>query len=150
MAIVKYPPNTILLHGPNAKIINDIPGSGVIMPGMLVERFNASGVAKWRAQVTAAVGAQRAVALNRPENNKGVDDAYADGDLIQVAILSPGDVAWMLLPAAAAAIVAGDGIESAGAGLLRKLAAGVSLFKSLYNVDNSAGGTTMRIKAEAM
>lgn len=150
MAIIQYPPNTILLHGPTAVIVNDIPGSGEITPGMLVERFNASGVAKWRAQVTAAANAQRAIALNRPENNKGVDDVYADGDLIQVAILGPGDTAWCLLPAAAAAIVAGDGIESAGAGLLRKLAAGVSLFKSLANVDNSAGATTMRIKVEAM
>lgn len=149
MAITKYPPNTIFLGGTRVEI-NDLIASEAITPGMLVERISVSGVGKWRKQVTAAAAAAKTVATDMHMLNKGVDDNCAVGDLIEVSVLQPGATAWMLVPAAAAAIVVGDKLESAGAGLLRKLAAGVALFTALEDKDNSGGGTSARIRVEAL
>lgn len=149
MAITKYPPNTVFLGGTRTEV-NDCVASEAVTPGMLVERHSASGTPKYRKQVTAALAAAAAVATDANMLNKGVDDAYAAGDLIEVSIGHKGATFWLLLPAAAAAIVAGDKLESAGAGLVRKLAAGVALFVALEDKDNSAGGTTARIRAEVL
>jgi len=148
MAITRYAPNTIHLGGHKISV-NDIVGSGVITPGYLVERFSSSGTPKFRAHSTAGGNATKTVALNASMLNKGVDDNYADGDLIEAAIGESGSTWWMLI-ASGQNLVAGDFLESAGNGLIRKLTSGVPLFQALVDTNNTAGPSTMRIKVEAI
>lgn len=154
MAITKYPPRTVLLgghDGGHAVIVNDLNAAESIIPGMLVKRFNvAPGVAAFRKHPTAAEAtAQKAVALNASMLNRGCDTPYVSGELIEVGILSPGDTAWMLIASGAPAVVAGDALESAGDGTLRKGAA--KLFVAIEDTDNSTGalGAPGRIRVEA-
>ena len=155
MAITKYPPRTVLLGGPDgghAVIVNDLNAGESIVPGMLVKRYNvAPGVAGFRKHNTAAATvASKAVALNASMLNRGCDTPYVSGELIEVGILSPGATAWMLIASGAPAVVAGDSLESAGDGTLRKGAA--TLFIAVEDTDNSTGalGAPGRIRAEAL
>jgi len=148
MALTKYPPNTIHLAG-GIERIGDVAASEAITPGMLVERFNSAGVAKFRKHATAAQDCVKAVALDQNMLNKGVDDAYAAGDLMEVGILPPGSTAWMLV-ASGQNIVHGQRLESAGNGTLRAIAAGKPLFAAVENKDNSAGPANARIRVEAL
>jgi hypothetical protein len=148
MAITRYPPRTIHLGGQITEV-NDLAGKNAITPGFLIERFNDAGTPKFRAHSTAGGRGTRTVALNAPHLNKGVDDAYADGDLMHAAVAVPGATFWMLI-AAGQNLVAGDFLESAGNGLIQKLTTGVALFQALVNTDNTAGPGTMRIKVEAL
>jgi hypothetical protein len=155
MAITRYLPRTVLLGGPDgghAVIVNDINAGENIVPGMLVARMQkAPGVPVYKKHATAAsASAQKAVALNASMLNRGVDVPWVSGELIEVGILGPGATAWMLVASGAPAIVAGDGLESAGDGTLRKGAA--AIFIALEDTDNSTGalGAPGRIKAEAL
>ena len=62
--------------------------------------------------------------------NKGVDDAYAANDLVEVSAGRGGSTFWMRLNSGET-IVAGDKLESAGDGTLRILASGTALFSAL-------------------
>ncbi len=148
MAITRQTPNTIRITQPSA-VVNDLVASAAITPGHLVERFNSSGVPKFRKHATAGGDTARLVALDQMMLNLDVDTAYAAGDLVEVGVFRPGDVAWMLV-ASGEGIVAGQKLESKGDGTLRSNAAGTALFTALEAVDNSAGLTAARIKAEAI
>ena len=153
MSITRYPPNTVLLsNGADdpVPIINDLVASEAVTPGMLVERFQASaGVAKFRKHSTAAGATAKLVALNQSMLNRGVDTAYAIGDLMEVAVMRPGSTAWMLI-GSGVSVVAGAKLESAGNGLLRALTGANPLFTALVDTDNTAGPSSMRIKVEAL
>jgi hypothetical protein len=144
MAITRFPPNTIWLGGEVTQI-NDVAASAAITPGNLVERHVSTGP-KWRKHATAAADTPRAVALDQNMLNKGVDDAYATGDLVEVAICQPGALLWMLI-ASGQTITAGQRLESAGDGTLRALAAGTALFVA---VEDKTALALTRIKVEAM
>lgn len=149
MAVVKYPPNTIWLGGERVEV-GDLVGSEALTPGMLVERFTTGGAVKWRKHATAAAATACAVKLDESMLNKGVDDASAAGDLVQVAIGNKGATFWMLI-ASGQNIVGGSGkLESAGNGTLRALASGVALFTALESVDNTAGPGNARIRVEVL
>ncbi len=149
MAITKRAPNTIHLSG-HIENVNDVAAGGTITPGYLVERYNSSGTPLFRAHSTAGGKAAKAVALNPSMLNKGVDDTYTTGDLVEVGIFSPGAVAWMLL-ASGENVVSGDFLESKGDGTVRKFTSGtVALFQVVENVNNTAGPATARVKAEAL
>ena len=144
----------MLLGGPDgghAIIVNDLKAAESITPGMLVRRVSAGGTPVFKKAFTAAEAtAPKSVALNASMLNRGVDTPYVSGELIEVGILPPGSTAWMLIASGAAAVVAGDFIESAGDGTLRKGAA--ALFIALEDTNNSAGalGAPGRIKVEAL
>ena len=129
MTITRYDPATIFLGGDHTQI-GDLAASEAITPGMLVERVTTGNVVRWRKHATAAVATARLVALNHSMVNKGVDDDYAINDLMEVSAGHGGTTYWMLI-ASGQTIVAGDKLESAGNGTLRKLAAGVPLFSAL-------------------
>lgn len=132
MAITRYDPNTVFLGGEHTQI-GDLAASEAITPGHLVERFNNAGVIRFRKHATAAVETARLVALNHSMVNKGVDDAYAANDLVEVSAGRGGSTYWMLI-ASGQTIVAGDQLESAGDGTLRKQnGAGITLFSALEN-----------------
>ncbi len=130
MSITRQNPNKIHLGGEVTEV-NDLSASEAITPGMLVERFNNAGVHRFRKHATAGGDTGRQIALDQSMLNKGVDDAYAAGDLVQVAVGMPGATFWGLI--GSDTIVAGDKLESAGNGLLRKIASGTALFIALEN-----------------
>jgi hypothetical protein len=148
MTISKYPPRTIWLGGPRTEI-GDIAASEAITPGHLVERFNASGVIRYRKHATAGGDTVRAVATEQSMLNLGVDNAYAAGDLMEVSELGPGGYVWMII-ASGQNIAAGQKLESAGNGTLRALASGTPLFAATENKDNSAGPGDARIRVEVV
>lgn len=147
MSITPRNPNTIYLGGEYTEI-NDIVASEAITPGHLVERFNNGGVIKFRKHATADVAAATLVAQDQPMLNKGVDDAYAAGDLVQVIALQKGAAAWMLI-ASGQNIVAGQKLQSAGDGTLKAYAtAGAAIFTAL---ENSGAVTTLtRLRVEVI
>lgn len=145
MAITKYPPNTIWLGGPRTEI-GDIPAKEAVTPGMLVERVSDSNVHKWQKHSVAA-GAGHSVATEQSMVNKGVDDAYAIGDLMEVTIGAPGTNLWMII-ASGANIARGAKLESAGNGKLRAWTASPQPFIALEAKDNSAGPGDARIRVE--
>jgi hypothetical protein len=156
MSITRYPPRTILLGGPDgghAVIVNDQAAGEVILPGALVRRAQKSpGVVAFMKNNVAAAFAQTAVALNASMLNRGVDDPWASGELIEVGILTAGATAWVLIASGAGACVAGDFLESAGDGTIRKGTAATGLFICLEDTNNSGGalGNPGRVKAEAL
>jgi hypothetical protein len=145
---VKFPPNTVWLGGSRTEV-NDLSASESITPGMLVERFSSSGTPKFRKHATAGGNTAAAVATDATMLNKGVDDAYAANDLIEVSIGNKGCTFWMLI-ASGQNIAAGGKLESAGNGKLRALAAGTALFTALEDKDNSAGPSDARIRVEVL
>jgi len=147
MAITRYPPRTIWLGG-DMTVVNDVAAGAAITPGYLVERYQVSaGVAAFRPHATAGGNTTPAVALNAYMLNKGIDDAYATGDLVEIGLGEKGST-WNMLIGSGVNVVAGDKLESAGNGMLRKLASGTPLFTAL--VDTNATSGTLRCKVEVL
>jgi hypothetical protein len=98
MTITRYPPNTIWLGGPRTEI-GDIAAKEAITPGHAVERVNTAGVWQWQlaSSVTAGSPNCQGVATEQSMLNKGVDDAYAAGDLMEVTVPAPGTNMWMFI-----------------------------------------------------
>ena len=146
MAITRFDPNTIWLGGEIVQV-NDVAASQLLMPGHLVERFVSTG-AKYRRHATAGGPTVKAVALDQTMLNRGVDDAYAVGELVEVGIFSPGATAWLLI-ASGQNIANGQKLESNGDGTLRLHASGTPLFAAVEDKNNT-NGASPRIRAEAL
>lgn len=144
MSVALNAPNTIFLGGERTQI-GDRAASEAITPGHLVELFNNAGVIRFRKHATAAVATERLVATEQLMLNKGVDDAYAANDLMEVSAGRGGSTFWMFI-ASGQNIAAGDKLESAGNGTLRILAAGVALFSALENKPNVTVQTRIRVE----
>lgn len=151
MSIPKRDPNTILLGGNPGSytLVDDLAASEAITPGMLCETAVVSSRNSWRKHSTAG-GPTRSVANNMTYLNKGVDDACGVGDVIEVYELAPGCSFWGLVASGAPAILFGAKLQSAGNGLLQAFTSGLSQFRALESVDNSAGGTNARIRVEVV
>lgn len=145
MSITRYNPNTIFLGGGRV-VINDLAASEAITPGHLVERFNNAGVIRFKKHATAGGNTAKLVATEQSMLNKGVDDAYAANDLVEVAALQTGSTAWMLI-ASGQNITAGQRLESAGDGTLRAIASGTALFSALENKPTVTALTRIRVEA---
>lgn len=143
MSITRYDPNTIFLGGDFTEV-NDLAAKEALTPGMLVERNNTGGVIRWQKAATDVAGPP-AVVLNQSMNNKGVDDDYAIGDLVQVAILHKGAAAWCLI-ASGQNVSAGNLLGSAGGGTL-KTGATVARFTALENKPTVTVLTRIRVEA---
>jgi hypothetical protein len=140
--ITRHDPGTVFLGGTRVQI-NDLAASEAITPGHLVERFNSNGVIRWRKHTG---GSGTTVATEQQMLNKGVDDAYAANDLVEVSALQKGATAWMWI-ASGQNIAAGAELESAGNGTLRALASDVALFVALENKPNVTVLTRIRVEA---
>lgn len=145
MTITRNNPNTVFLGGLRDQI-GDLAASETIRPGHLVDRFNNAGVIRWRKHATASIAVARAVATDQAMVNKGVDDDYLVGDLMEVSILHAGATAWMFI-ASGQNIVAGNKLESAGDGTLKIFGAGVVLFSALENKPTVQTLTRIRVEA---
>lgn len=144
MAITRLTPNKVHLGGP-VTYIGDLAVSEAVTPGHLVERFNNAGIMRFRKHATAGGNTPRLVALDQSMLNKDLDTAYAANDLAEVAQGAPGATFFMYI--GSDTIVVGDKLESAGNGLLRKLASGTALFTALENVTST---TSSRIRVEVL
>jgi hypothetical protein len=145
MSITRHNPNTVFLGGERVQI-NDLAASETITPGHLVDRFNSAGVIRWRKHATASIAAAVAVATEQSMLNRGVDDNYLVGELMEVSVLQPGAAAWMFI-ASGQNIVAGNKLESAGDGTLKIFSAGVVLASALENKPNVTALTRIRVEA---
>lgn len=147
MSITRNNPNTIFLGGDRTQI-NDLAASEAITPGHLVERFNSAGTIRWRRATGNGTAKAPAVATDMAMLNKGVDDACAAGDLIEVSVLHKGAVAWMLI-ASGANVSAGDLLGDNGSstpGTL-KTSPTVALFTALENKPSVTTLTRIRVEA---
>jgi hypothetical protein len=100
--------------------VDEFVSTGTPLPGMLAEKYNDSGVTKWRAHSGAAgTFAAKAFYLERLEHNQSIDDAYEDNELALVGIMYPGSKVYALVPSGAN-IVANDALESNGDGYLKE------------------------------
>jgi hypothetical protein len=147
MSITRYNPNTIFLGGQRIQV-NDLACSEAITPGHLIDSFNNAGVMRWRKHASASIAVAVTVATEMAMMNKGVDDAYAAGDLVEASVLMPGATAWMFI-ASGQTIVHGNKMESAGDGTLKVFGTGVVLVKALENKTAAFTGLT-RLRVEAV
>jgi hypothetical protein len=138
-------PNTTVLKG--YPIRKEAVAGGAITPGHLIA-INSAGLAV--VHPTAGGNTAPAYAYENEIFGKDLIGAYAAGDKVLYGVFSSGDEVYALVAAAASAIAVGDKLESAGNGTLRKLASGTAIATALEAVDNSAGGTAVRIVAEIL
>lgn len=150
-------PNTILLGPADERLgsqgVREALADAAMTPGHLLER-TATGV---KVHATSNGRAQKLFALENVADASGIDDAYAVGETARFLNARTGDKIYALVPAAAPAIVVGDGLASNGDGTLVKVTdtAGVTpldeivVAYAIEAVDNSGGGSAVRIQVEA-
>lgn len=143
MAIPKVNPRTIILVGKETAIQKELIAGGTITPGHLVA-INSAG--KWVVHPTAGGDAIRAFAVEYDINGKGIDDNYVANDWCLAMIVRGGSEVNALVAAAAPAIAVGDYLESAGNGTVRKFTTGKIIGQALQAVDNSGGGSSVRLQ----
>lgn len=148
MAITRKAPNTVQLAG-HGTMINTVHAGGAITPGMLIERYSNSGVENFRAHSTSGGFANVIFALDQGEMNKGIDDAYAAGDLVKALKPWPGALIYAQI-ASGQNIAVGDFLESNGAGRLIKYGSGVRVAQAVESVDNSGQTSPTRIRVETL
>jgi hypothetical protein len=118
-----------------------------ITPGHLIVYNGTTGWIKHATAAGPVIPVQ--IALEREEMGKDIDQAYAINDTVKACVPYSGCRFNGLVAAAAPAIVKGDLLESAGNGTVRKVTTGADLDivgVALESVDNSAGGTAVRIR----
>jgi hypothetical protein len=96
-------------------VIEEMTAHAAITPGMLLQLNNDGTV---QAHTAEGGNALPMFALEDELQGKGIDDAYASGDKVQVWIPGRGDVVNALLEDGQVAAI-GDWLESNGAGLLQ-------------------------------
>lgn len=155
-------PNTIVLKGELAekREEGEVDATFTIIPGMLVERTTAAG-RKFKPHATAGaltellIAEEFGLAADIPGQTtfKGgtIDDTYDAGDPFPFHICQPGDVVYVFLPAAAAAVLLTDFLTSNGDGRFKKVATtDARMLKPLEAVDNSAGASPVRIRGRVV
>lgn len=153
--------NKIVLKATGAEQYGGSPADATITPGDLIKRTS-TGIIR---HATAAGNAMPMFAVNAPDQNRGIDSDFASGEDVPWVIAPRGSQIYGVLAASAAAIVVGDYLESNGAGGLRKhtpqqvvetgsattnIQANAPIAIALEAVDNSAGGSKVRIRAEIL
>lgn len=141
MSVAQNPPNTIFLGGDRTQE-NTRTAAVAIKPGHLVELDDVGGVIRWKLASTDIAGPP-AVATEMLMMNKGVDDAYGVGDLVEVSIGSKGAYFWMRI-ASGQNVAAGDLLGSAGGGTL-KTGATVARFYAEETKANVTVETMIRV-----
>ena len=101
-----------------------------------------------RPHATAGAGGPKLVAVEHSMANRGVNDNYAVGDLVEAIACVGGTSVWAWIPIGAN-IAFGALLESNGDGMLKVAAAGVALFTALEALNNTSG-VPARIRVEAL
>ena len=116
-------------------VIEEANAAAAITPGHLIEFTSAGKVQK---HSSAGGTALTMFALEDELQGKGISEAYSADNPVQCWVAGRGDMVYALVAAGATAITAGDFLESAGDGTLRKYASGVKIAQAVESVDNSA------------
>lgn len=149
-------PNTVILKGPYVHKEGTVKAGVTITPGHLLERETDGTI---KVHGVAAGNAAKMFAIENAMMGKGITDTYAAADNILFGIFAPGAEVYALVAAAAAAIVIGNYVESAGDGTVRVLTNAAStpeesrasvIGRALEAVDNSGGGAAVRIRIEVI
>lgn len=140
---------SIVLRGAPA-INEEGAATEVIKPGYLVKGVGL--IAKQTA--TLAVVCPKAVALERDELGRGIDNTYqgegtgamdyANGDRVKVGVFKSGDEAVMYVPSGQN-IVEDDLLQSNGAGLLIE-GTGYSIARAMETLGVTAAETALRVQ----
>lgn len=145
MAIPKVAPRAVLLVGKENAIVKELVAAGTITPGHLLA-INSAG--KYVVAPTAGLRGLMAFADMADYNGGDIDDNYVANDNVFAWIVGPGAEINGLVAAAAPAIAVGDYLTGAGDGTFKKtVTAAEYVAQALTAVDNSAGGTPVRIQA---
>lgn len=139
-------PKVIELYGQGLQH-EELVSDAAVTPGMLVTR-TATGV---RPHNVASGVATPAFALENGAVGRGIDDTYAIGDQCTYKVFAPGSGIYALAHAGGAAIAVGAMLMSAGDGTLELASTDdTAIAQALEAVDNSAGGSAVRIKVEVI
>ncbi len=141
--------NTILLKGDLGRRYEEARADAAITPGHILQTnsdgevlVHATAAAAWDGSVAIEDALQGIDLVNTQGNT--IDDAYPADGLCRYIYLTTGEI-WNAILTTSQTIIKGDGLESAGAGRLRKLAAGVCLAYAEEAVTTTA--STARIAA---
>lgn len=140
MAITRNNPGTIYLGGPRTEE-NTHAAAEVLTPGMFVELDNVSGTIRWKK--AAAAGPSKSFVTEASMQNRGINDTYAIGDLVEVSIGAPGTTVYAIVPSDAA-LEAGDILEHDGNGQLVERTSGIGIARAIEN--QGAGATRLRVE----
>ena len=125
--------------------VEEARATETISPGHLIEMTSTGAVQK-NDKVAGSI--QTLVAMeDAKRGGGGITDDYLVNELVMYHLCIPGDLVYLRIPAAAAAIVKGDSLEPAANGVVIKLASGVRIAIAEEAIDNSGGGTVEWVKA---
>lgn len=134
---------TIIASGEGLRY--EATAEAAITPGDLVMMISTGNVQR---HGTAAQKVPAWFAIENEIFGRGVEVDYAAADRVYYEACTPGMQVNVTIAAAAAAIVVGDRLESAGNGTLRKTTTVANaIATAMQAVDNSAGGSKVRILA---
>lgn len=127
--------------------------SEAMLPGHIVEYVSTGKVQKNDRAGDRLVG--KMIALQKEYDGQGINAgdhgtySYAADDQVVIGVFGNGSEVLLRVPAAAAAIVIGDHLETVAGGTVQKLAAvgNIPFAVALEAVDNSGGGSEVCIKA---
>jgi len=145
--------NTIWLKGEGQ--VKEAAAAAGITPGHLIFRNTSN---QFAVHAVAEGNAYAMFALEKDFVGKDLSSAYVATEQVQAVIPLAGGEINALLPGSALAVVIGDELVSNGDGTLKKVTAGAVtvgnlrrvVARALEAVDNSAGGTPVRIKVETV
>jgi hypothetical protein len=148
MALSRRDPNTIAIRPsqlPANRIDCTLPATEAITPGMLVEHHNDGTALEWGVHDSANEPCAASVALDQIELNKGIDDAYAIGDLVKVGYFLRGERFWGLIPSGQN-ITQGAKLQSNGDGKLKAYAAGPGGFVAVSSPGSVTADTRVWVE----
>lgn len=128
MALSNAAAKQVILSGDPT--IYEAVANAAFTPGHLIELMSTGKVRKHA--TAGGVRPSRWFAREKEYNGANLDTGYAANEQVVYASCRPGDRVYALVAASAAAIVAGDVLESAGDGTLRK---------AVDYLTDSSGGT---------
>lgn len=147
-------PNTIFIEPADQKVlVREELAVAAFTPGHLIEKV-AAGFQK---HSVAASNAQKIFALEQLADAGNIDRAYVAGETARGGYAKRGDLVYGWVAAAAAAIVVGSPLESAGDGTVRIATADAATDTAQRDaivgyahkaINNSGGGSAARIQIE--
>ena len=146
-------PNTIFIELIGTLCVRERLAVAAFTPGHLVEVVAAG----YQKHSVAAGNAQKVFATENVADAGTIDRAYVAGETASAGYAQSGELVYALVAAGATAIAVGAALQSAGDGTLRVLSASAATTQAQRDgvtayaaeaVDNSGGGTEVRIQVE--
>jgi len=160
MAVARNTPNTILLgsnhpgaDGGITRINEYVCGATPITPGDLIELVLENGARKWRPHNSATAIRSVTVALELTMQNKTINDAYTENQLVEACTLTSGCKFYGRVPSGAN-ISLSDYLQSNGNGMMKEATASTAAAGVAFAIagDDAPGAVivTTRLIAEVI